>query len=79
METPNPRAAKNNTTQPDASAAEEGNKTPIGHAAGHNGQQYNVTHKSSNAMPPPSQPLLSGGVAGSGMTSIREERETSQP
>ncbi|KHO01137.1 white collar 1 [Metarhizium album ARSEF 1941] len=30
------------------------------------------------AMPPPSQPSLSSGVAGSGMTSIREEREASQ-
>lgn len=30
-------------------------------------------------MPPPSQPSLSGGAQGPGMTSIREERETSQP
>jgi PAS domain S-box-containing protein len=30
-------------------------------------------------MPPPSQPLLAGGIAGQSMTSIREERESSQP
>ncbi|KAK0384244.1 hypothetical protein NLU13_8332 [Sarocladium strictum] len=35
--------------------------------------------KPSSMMPPPSQPSLHGGVQGSGMTSIREERETSQP
>ncbi|KAG6004337.1 hypothetical protein E4U21_001150 [Claviceps maximensis] len=78
METPNPRAA-NNTAQLDASGVEEGDTTPVRTPTGHNGQQYNLSQKSSNAMPPPSQPSLSGGVAGSGMTSIREERETSQP
>lgn len=30
-------------------------------------------------MPPPSQPTLTGGATSAGMTSIREERETSQP
>ncbi|KAI9150149.1 white collar 1 [Paramyrothecium foliicola] len=29
-------------------------------------------------MPPPSQPLLAGGIAGQSMTAIREERESSQ-
>ncbi|KAG5985302.1 hypothetical protein E4U55_006782 [Claviceps digitariae] len=79
METPNPRAGNNNTAQPHASGAEEGDRTPIGTPTGQNGQQYNMTQKLSNAMPPPSQPSLSGGAVGSGMTSIREERETSQP
>ncbi|KAG5930574.1 hypothetical protein E4U42_006662 [Claviceps africana] len=77
MDTPNPRAP--NSAQPDASGPDEGDRTPIGTPTGNNGQQYNVTQKTSTAMPPPSQPSLSGGAAGSGMTSIREERETSQP
>ncbi|KAG6034979.1 hypothetical protein E4U19_005227 [Claviceps sp. Clav32 group G5] len=76
LETPNSRAA--NSAHPDASGVEEGDATP-GEPSTGNGQAYNMALKSSIAMPPPSQLLLSGGIAGTGMASIREERETSQP
>ncbi|KAG6040770.1 hypothetical protein E4U41_007145 [Claviceps citrina] len=76
LETPNARTA--NTAQSDTIGAEEDDTTPVGTPAGNGGQQYNMTPKSSTAMPPPSQPSLSGGVAGSAMTSIKEERETGQ-
>ncbi|QPG93889.1 hypothetical protein C2857_003370 [Epichloe festucae Fl1] len=76
-ETPNTRAA--NTAQPDTIEVEEVNATQIGNHVGNNGQHLNATQKSNTAMPPPSQPSLSGGAVGSVMTSIKEERETSQP
>ncbi|TWU78060.1 blue light receptor [Metarhizium rileyi] len=40
--------------------------------------ESSMTQRQPTAMPPPSKPSLAGGVAGSGMTSIREEREASQ-
>lgn len=56
-------------------------RTPqLGGNAASNGQHaVTFMSKPAGAMPPPSQPSLSGGVLGSVMTSIREERESSQP
>nr|AGK44467.1 blue light receptor [Ophiocordyceps sinensis] len=78
-EAPNLHAASA-TTGPGSSVEGDGATNPaqltsqmMSGAAAANGQ------KPPSTMPPPSQPSLSGGAPGSSMTSIREERENSQP
>lgn len=74
-ETSNPRATVESETH-------GGDRVSVSQAANQLttiAQQNSSLQNSTTAMPPPSQPSLCGGAAGSTMTSIREERETSQP
>ncbi|KAK2612218.1 hypothetical protein QQS21_001794 [Conoideocrella luteorostrata] len=73
-EATNPRALSSDTN-----GDKEAIPSQLGNHVGNNGQQSTLAQKSNIAMPPPSQPSLSGGVTGSSMTSIREEHESSQP
>ncbi|KAL2210648.1 hypothetical protein CC79DRAFT_1287261 [Sarocladium strictum] len=72
-ETPNPHA------NGDGGTSGKPNKSPGHPGAAASGAASATGVKSTSMMPPPSQPSLHGGILGSNMTSIREERETSQP
>ncbi|KAJ6439945.1 GATA transcription factor LreA [Purpureocillium lavendulum] len=81
-ETPNPHAgtANNNATgATDRNASIDPTQlTSKGSATAMSGAPSATGQNPTAAMPPPSQPSLSGGAPGSSMTSIQEERETSQ-
>lgn len=54
------------------------NPLQLGNHVSNEASESNLVQRQIMAMPPPSQPSLSSGAAGSGMTSIREEHEASQ-
>ncbi|KAG8424236.1 blue light receptor [Metarhizium acridum] len=66
-------AAKGDTDETDRL-----NPSQLGNHVSNDASESNLVQRQTMAMPPPSQPSLSSSVAGSGMTSIREEQEASQ-